>query len=158
MSHQFYFAQGALVGPSPPGGKVACALAHGALVGAIGPGGKRDVSWRDAVEVDVGVASLLAAAHGAVVVPIKGDALVAGPGVAQGALVPKPTFGRAVEPAQLSLLGATGRPCGPEVECAVMGGGTALGSHSKLNREPKGKCWTTGNFDRTSALYIFTMP
>lgn len=147
-----------MVAPSPPGGRVACALAHGALVGAIGPGGKRDVSGRDAADVDVGVASLLAAAHGAAVGPIGGGALVAGPDVAQGALVPKSTFGRAVGPAELSLFGATGRPCGPEVECAVVGGDTALGSRSKLNSDPKGKCWTTGNFDRTSALYIFTMP
>lgn len=135
---------------------MACVLAHGALVGAIGPGGKRDVSGRDEADVDVGVASFLAA-HGAAVGPI-GVALVAGPDVAQGALVPESTFGRAVGPAELSPIGATGRPCGPEVECAVVGGGTALGSRSKLNSDPKGKCWTTGNFERTSALYIFTMP
>ena len=34
----------------------------------------------------------------------------------------------------------------------------AFGSRSKLNSEPKGKCWTTGNLERTSALYIFIMP
>ena len=34
----------------------------------------------------------------------------------------------------------------------------ALESGSKLKREPKGKCWTTGNLERTSAEYIFIMP
>jgi hypothetical protein len=34
----------------------------------------------------------------------------------------------------------------------------ALGSGVQLNREPKGKCWTTGNLDNTSALYILIMP
>ena len=36
--------------------------------------------------------------------------------------------------------------------------GTELGSWSKLNKEPKGKCCTTGNLERTSALYILIMP
>jgi hypothetical protein len=34
----------------------------------------------------------------------------------------------------------------------------AFGSGAKEKREPKGKCWTTGNLERTSALYIFIMP
>lgn len=34
----------------------------------------------------------------------------------------------------------------------------ALGSRSQLKREPKGKCCTTGNLERTSAMYIFSMP
>lgn len=34
----------------------------------------------------------------------------------------------------------------------------AAGSGVQLKREPKGKCWTTGNFERTSALYILIMP
>lgn len=34
----------------------------------------------------------------------------------------------------------------------------ALGSVSHEKRDPKGKCCTTGNFDRTSALNILTMP
>lgn len=34
----------------------------------------------------------------------------------------------------------------------------ALGSGVQLKREPKGKCWTTGNLDKTSALYILIMP
>lgn len=38
------------------------------------------------------------------------------------------------------------------------GGGMAFGSWSQLKREPKRKCWTTGNLERTSALYIFIMP
>lgn len=37
-------------------------------------------------------------------------------------------------------------------------GAAASGSGSKLKREPKRKCCTTGNLDRTSALYIFSMP
>ncbi len=38
------------------------------------------------------------------------------------------------------------------------GAGGAVGSVSQLKREPKGKCWTTGNLERTSALYILIMP
>lgn len=38
------------------------------------------------------------------------------------------------------------------------GGAAALGSASHENREPNGKCCTTGNLDRTSALYILIMP
>ena len=38
------------------------------------------------------------------------------------------------------------------------GGGVAVGSWSKLKREPRRKCCTTGNLDRTSASYIFSMP
>lgn len=34
----------------------------------------------------------------------------------------------------------------------------ALGSFSQAKREPKGKCCTTGNLERTSALYILIMP
>lgn len=34
----------------------------------------------------------------------------------------------------------------------------AFGSGAKEKREPKGKCWTTGNLERTSALYILIMP
>jgi hypothetical protein len=34
----------------------------------------------------------------------------------------------------------------------------AFGSAEKENSEPKGKCWTTGNFERTSALYILIIP
>jgi hypothetical protein len=34
----------------------------------------------------------------------------------------------------------------------------ASGSRSHENRDPKGKCWTTGNFDSTSALNILIMP
>lgn len=38
------------------------------------------------------------------------------------------------------------------------GGGIAFGSRSQLKREPKRKCWTTGNLERTSALYILIIP
>jgi hypothetical protein len=34
----------------------------------------------------------------------------------------------------------------------------ALGSAVQLKSEPKGKCWTTGNLESTSALYILIMP
>lgn len=34
----------------------------------------------------------------------------------------------------------------------------AFGSRSQLNREPNGKCCTTGNLDSTSALYILIIP
>jgi hypothetical protein len=34
----------------------------------------------------------------------------------------------------------------------------AAGSFSHAKREPKGKCWTTGNLERTSTLYILIMP
>lgn len=34
----------------------------------------------------------------------------------------------------------------------------ALGSVSHLKRDPNRKCWTTGNLDKTSALYILIMP
>ena len=37
-------------------------------------------------------------------------------------------------------------------------GSCASLSLSKLNNDPKGKCWTTGNLDNTSALYILSMP
>lgn len=39
-----------------------------------------------------------------------------------------------------------------------VGGGLASGSWSQLKREPKRKCWTTGNLERTSASYILIMP
>lgn len=42
--------------------------------------------------------------------------------------------------------------------CAVSGERMALGSFSHLKREPKGKCWITGNLERTSALYILSIP
>lgn len=144
--------------PSPPGGGGACLPAHGARVGAMGPGGNRDASGRVAADGDIAAPAPLAVTHGAVVDLIGGAVSVPAPAVAQGALVPNSTLGRAVGTALLPESGTTGRPCGPEVECTVVGGGIALGSRSKLNNDPKGKCWTTGNFDRTSALYIFTMP
>lgn len=37
-------------------------------------------------------------------------------------------------------------------------GVVALGSVSHLKSDPNRKCWTTGNFDRTSTLYILIMP
>lgn len=37
-------------------------------------------------------------------------------------------------------------------------GVAALGSVSHLKSDPNLKCWTTGNLDRTSTLYILIMP
>ena len=42
--------------------------------------------------------------------------------------------------------------------CAEVGAGGALGSVSQLNKDPKGKCCTTGNLAKTSAAYILIMP
>lgn len=39
-----------------------------------------------------------------------------------------------------------------------VGGGEAVGSSSQLNKDPNGKCCTTGNLDNTSALYILIIP
>lgn len=47
---------------------------------------------------------------------------------------------------------------GCEAVCTVAWIFFALGSGEKEKREPKGKCWTTGYLERTSALYIFIMP
>ena len=44
------------------------------------------------------------------------------------------------------------------VVCAVVAGGAASGLRSKEKSEPNGKCCTTGNLDKTSASYIFSMP
>lgn len=74
----------------------------------MGPGGICEVSGTVVVDPGPG----LAVAHGAAVGPI-GDARVPAPAVAQGALVPASTFGRAVGPWPAS--GTAGRPCGPEV-------------------------------------------
>lgn len=100
--------------------------------------------------------SFRAMAHGAAVCPIEGTRLVA-PLVAQGAWVTASAPGRAVVEGGVTASGR-GRACGPEVAWTVVGGEIAWGSRSKLNRDPKGKCCTTGNFDRTSALYILIMP
>jgi len=144
-----------LVDVSPPGGGGACEAAQGALVlGAIGPGGSREVSGRAVFEA--GGTSLRAAAHGAAVFPIGGTRDPA-PAVAHGALVPASIVGRAVVD-EAPPSGTAGRASGPDVECTVVGGARALGSRAQLNKEPKGKCCTTGYLDKTSALYIFTMP
>ena len=42
--------------------------------------------------------------------------------------------------------------------CTLAAMAGADGSGVQAKREPKGKCWTTGNLERTSALYIFIMP
>ena len=122
-------------------------------MGAIGPGGSREVS----VRVVDGLLSFLPVAHGAAVGPIAGTRDPV-PAVTHGAFVPASTLGRAVEEGEAPASGTVGRACGPDVAWAVLGGGIALGSRSKLNRDPKGKCCTTGNFDKTSALYILIMP
>lgn len=124
-------------------------LDQGARVGAIGPGGNRDVSVSEVgiCTLDGGAAGPRAAAQGAAVPP-GGGAVVGCPvAVAHGALVPGP-----------AAAGALGRGWDVDEVCAVCGGGMALGSRSQLKREPKGKCCTTGNLERTSALYILIMP
>lgn len=141
--------------PGPGGGCGAddCDAAQGALVGAIGPGA---VLEAPSAGLAPGKLSLRAAAHGAAVGPIEGRR-DSEPAVAHGALVPASTLGRAVlDDAPPS--GTFGRAWGPDVAWTVVGGATALGSLSQLNRDPKGKCCTTGNLDKTSALYIFTIP
>jgi hypothetical protein len=50
------------------------------------------------------------------------------------------------------------RDCGCDVVCTEVVGAGALGLRSQRKREPKGKCCTTGNLERTSALYILIMP
>ena len=50
------------------------------------------------------------------------------------------------------------REGGCDVECADIVGAGALGLRSQRKREPKGKCCTTGNLERTSALYILIIP
>lgn len=47
---------------------------------------------------------------------------------------------------------------GWEFVCVVAIGIGASGLCVQENRDPKGKCWTTGNLERTSALYIFIIP
>lgn len=80
------------------------------------------------------------ATHGAAVAP--GTEV---PGWLHGARVPAVTGGGTVD-----LFACW--------ECVVGGGAVALGSRSQLNREPNGKCCTTGNLESTSALYILIMP
>lgn len=101
--------------------------------------------------------SLLDPAHGAAVAPV-GASLVFDSDLAQGAWVPASGMGRAAATEGMPGSGAVGRAWGPEDVCTVEGGGMAFGSRSQLNREPNGKCCTTGNFERTSALYILIIP
>jgi hypothetical protein len=54
------------------------------------------------------------------------------------------------------LDGVTALGCEAVCTLAAMAG--ADGSGVQAKRDPKGKCWTTGNLERTSALYIFIMP
>lgn len=152
----YHFAHGAFVwtfSGSPRAG-FGEASASRAFVGAISPGCSLEVSGRaggilDTSEEDTFGGSAAFVAHGAAVGPIAG----AGRGaVAQGALVP--ISGTCLAVGAPSF----GRDWGPEPMCVEDGGRIALGSRSQLKREPKGKCCTTGNFDRTSALYILIMP
>lgn len=39
-----------------------------------------------------------------------------------------------------------------------IGKGLGVEFWSQLNSDPNRKCWTTGNFESTSALYILTIP
>lgn len=137
--------------------------AGGALVEAIEPGGILEVPGREVGSLggpsakDAWELSLLDPTHGAAVAPV-GGSLVFDSDLAQGAWVPAPGMGRAAATEGMPCSGAVGRAWGPEDVCTVEGGGIAFGSRSQLNREPNGKCCTTGNFERTSALYILIIP
>ncbi len=137
-----------LLGVSVPGGGGLCVL-----VGS----GARDV-------VDCGIRGLgarvfavigaLLPAQGAAV-PAPNVGVIAGALFAQGALVASWPFPRAdafsstpVGPSRMGWLDV----------CAEVWGGGAVGSWDQGKREPKWKCWTTGNLERTSAEYIFIMP
>ena len=131
------FAQGAAL-PTPGPGTAVGLVAQGAAVPTSGPGI---------------VLGLLA--HGAAV-PIPGSGTIIGL-LAHGAFVPSCGGGGA----RAEAFSSDG--LGPSLTgwfdvCTEDGGGAALGSCSQLRREPKRKCWTTGNLERTSALYILTIP
>jgi len=133
-----------LLGVSVPGGGGLCFL-----VGS----GARDV-------VDCGIRGLGARVFAVIgaLLPAQGAAVPApnaGALFAQGALVASWPFPRAdafsstpVGPSRLGWLDV----------CAEVWGGGAVGSWDQGKREPKWKCWTTGNLERTSAEYIFIMP
>lgn len=72
---------------------------------------------------------------------------------AQGALVPESGVGLEAVGVMFSV-----GFCEEAEVWAVVGGSTAFGSWSQRNREPNGKCCTTGNFESTSALYILIIP
>ena len=89
---------------------------------------------------------------------------------AHGAGIPTLGFGEGVDD-HWALVAGCGRAdawlmdgaatscfCGWLDACAELGGGMASGLRSQLKREPKRKCWTTGNLERTSALYILIIP
>ena len=131
------FAQGAAV-PTPELGIAVGFVAQGAAVPTPGPG------------IVVGLL-----AHGAAV-PIPGSGIIIGL-LAHGAFFPSCGGGGA----RAEAFSSDG--LGPSLTgwfdvCTEDGGGAALGSCSQLKREPKRKCWTTGNLERTSALYILTIP
>lgn len=69
------------------------------------------------------------------------------PGCAQGAAVPPGGGGVAVAEC-----------VGVDAALLAPPSGSDSGSSSQENMLPKGKCWTTGNLDRTSALNILIMP
>lgn len=73
--------------------------------------------------------------------------------VAQGALVPESGVGLEAVGVIFSVGLENVEVCG-----AVGGGSMAFGSWSQRNKEPNGKCCTTGNLESTSALYILIMP
>lgn len=142
---EHYLAHGAFVGPSPGLPEGACPAGRGIVIGflngALEPGGCLDVVSVSGAKGPVP----LAVAQGAAVPDTFGGG--ACEAVAHGACAPAPGAGA-----------GAGLAWGIEEEWAVDGGGTTFGSRSQLKRDPKGKCWTTGNLDRTSALYILIIP
>lgn len=131
------FAQGAAL-PTPGPGIAVGLVAQGSAVPTSGP--------------DIVVGLL---AHGAAV-PIPGSSIITGL-LAHGAFIASCGGGGARAEA-FSSDGLGSSRTGWFDMCTEDGGGAALGSCSQLKREPKRKCWTTGNLERTSALYILTIP
>jgi hypothetical protein len=136
-----YLAHGALVTAcwllAVPGTPLGNAVGGGGPVSGTPPRGS------DGVE--------LPPAHGALEYGIPGP-VAAPPGMpvacAHGAAVPAPAGGC---PPGTPVVGWLAR----WTECT---GAWAAGSLSHEKSEPKGKCWTTGNLESTSALNIFIMP
>ena len=144
-------------------------FAHGAFVVSIGPA------------VAAGIAAPPRAAHGAPVIGIPVIGIPVGPPAAMGSRRPwgapvrAAAHGAAVmgipagPPAASGSRGAGCREVGADGEVMLVDLGWlevwtlawicfAAGSFSHAKREPKGKCWTTGNLERTSTLYILIIP
>ena len=77
---------------------------------------------------------------------------------AGGGPVPEVTQGAFV-PISETFVGGFPLGCGGDERTFIPAGFlTRSGCASQGKRVPKWKCWTTGNLERTSALYIFSIP